>query len=103
MKQNNTNTFDTVTRFTETHQTKSQLKFDLPGLTASLKKLGVEGYFYLKQVEESIGTIYYTKFISPNLYMHMNNSRHINAINRFSSTFDDLILESRANEMVPFP
>lgn len=103
MQQNSIETFDTLSSVIEKPQTKNKESFNLPGLQNALNSKGLTGYFYLKQMEEGGETLYFSKFTSPNLFMHMNNSRNINLENLFSTDFLAQAIDERVFNMVPFP
>ena len=44
-----------------------------------------------------------SKFISPDLFMHMNNAKNINLSNHYSSKFKKEMIEKQKSIMVPFP
>lgn len=89
MHQNTSETFDIVNSFSESHEPTNDEKLDLTSLISGAKSADITGYFYLKEVTEGEDPIYYSKFISPDCFMHMNNSRNINLRNRFSAPFFD--------------
>ncbi|SDG62233.1 YcaO-like family protein [Pseudomonas abietaniphila] len=75
----------------------------IDGLISTLKCLKIEGYLYTKKIN-FFGNYYtFSKFLSPSLFLHMNNSKNINIRNLYSSTFLDKIIPSRQSVMVPFP
>ncbi|WP_157295674.1 YcaO-like family protein [Pseudomonas sp. GM78] len=78
-------------------------KLNIETLIRSLRTQNIEGYLYIKAVK--IDNIKYTfcKFISPSLFMHMNNSKNINIDNDYSASFLPAINEDRKEKMVPFP
>ena len=49
-----------------------------------------------------IGCVF-SKYVSPDLFLHMNNSQNINLSNKYSKEFAGAILQSRLEKMVPFP
>jgi hypothetical protein len=78
-------------------------RINIKSLTKSLKQQNIEGYLYIKATK--IDGIKYTfcKFISPSLFMHMNNSNNINLDNEYSAPFLSAVHEDRKKTMVPFP
>ena len=72
-------------------------------LLTSLKRHGFGGYLYIRPETIGTHTFYYCKFVSPDFFLHMNNSANINTSNKFSSAFQDRIIPSRRSVMVPFP
>lgn len=75
----------------------------MPDFLSVLKQLGISGYFYSK-IEEVNGVVgVFVKFVSPDLFLHMNNSKNFNLINQYSRAFELSILGSRLAVMVPFP
>lgn len=61
------------------------------------------GYIYLKMISTGDHFGYCSKFISPDFFMHMNNSRNINLSNLYSQPFLFEIQPDRKEQMVPFP
>ena len=80
---------------------------DAPLTTRSLieviRKKKLNGYLYMSSVIHGSCCGYFCKYISPNIFMHMNNSSHINMKNRYSQAFFDKIIPSQSDVMVPFP
>ncbi|EPC03228.1 hypothetical protein L861_23245 [Litchfieldella anticariensis FP35 = DSM 16096] len=64
---------------------------------------GISTYIYVKRTVVGDKHGYFSKLISPNMFMHMNTSRNINFKNVYSSAFENKIIQERINEMVPFP
>lgn len=77
--------------------------FSLEVFLSVLKKLGIMGYFYSKCSNVNGVSCVFTKYISPDLFLHMDNSKNINLKNRYSENFESSILSSRLETMVPFP
>ncbi|BCX67474.1 YcaO-like family protein [Pseudomonas izuensis] len=82
---------------------KSILDFSLTGLLLKLEEQGVDGYLYVNTVTINDSLYYFCKFVSPDLFLHMNNSKNINISNKYSESFIGQILTDRKNTMVPFP
>ncbi len=82
---------------------KTSHAFTLKGLLDTLKYKSIDGYFYLKPSRIEGKLCAFSKFISPQLFMHMDNSKHINMHNDYSKHFHDFILPDRQKIMVPFP
>jgi ribosomal protein S12 methylthiotransferase accessory factor YcaO len=78
-------------------------KITIESLIRSLKKQNIEGYLYLKRTKIDDTQYTFCKFISPSLFMHMNNSNNINLENDYSTPFLSAVLEDRKERMVPFP
>lgn len=78
-------------------------KFNADALLTILKALGIAGFVYLKPITINGVDHFASKFFSPDLFLHMDNSRNINLRNKYSESFYDLICESRKQSMVPFP
>lgn len=77
--------------------------FTLQGLLSVLKGLGVAGYFYSKySTVNGVGCLF-CRYLSPDLFLHMDNSGNINLINKYSKSFLASVLPSRLERMVPFP
>jgi hypothetical protein len=77
--------------------------FDLSGLLQTLADQNIEGYLYTAPIQVENRSYIGCKFISPSLFMHMDNSKNINISNSYSSRFSDIIDPSRKEKMVPFP
>lgn len=77
--------------------------FTVSGLLSVLNAQGVSGYFYASKSFLNGVDCIFCKFISPDLFLHMNNSKCINLKNKYSKAFATKILPSRAAKMVPFP
>ncbi|MDN4547991.1 YcaO-like family protein [Pseudomonas sp. C32] len=81
----------------------SSLEFNLSGLLAVLKSQRIDGYLYVKSLVIQNGLYFFCKFVSPDLFLHMNNSRGINFRNKYSERFMGQIFSDRKKIMVPFP
>ena len=77
--------------------------FDTSTLIATLSQIDIEGYLYTKMQSISGYHFTFSKFISPSLFLHMDNSKNINLNNKFSSDFLEDIYPDRLSTMVPFP
>jgi len=82
---------------------ESSLDFSLSGLLAALKSQQIDGYLYINSITMHSGMYFFCKFISPDLFLHMNNSRGINFRNKYSEKFMNQIFSGRKKIMVPFP
>lgn len=82
---------------------ESSLDFSLSGLLATLKSQQIDGYLYINSLAMHSGLYFFCKFVSPDLFLHMNNSRGINFRNKYSEKFSSQILSERKKIMVPFP
>lgn len=80
---------------------------DAPLTTRSIieviKRKRLDGYLYMSGITHQSCSAYFCKYISPNIFMHMNNSSHINMRNKYSVAFFDKIIPSQLDVMVPFP
>ena len=72
-------------------------------LITLLRKLQLDGYLYLSSISSAKRSLHYCKYISPHLFLHMNNASHLNIRNRYSSQFQRQIIPQQLNRMVPFP
>lgn len=104
----NCNTYESFKEITSCEagcRSTSQLarRFTTNELLNSLAHQKIQGYLYLKPSHIEDKRCVFCKFISPQLFMHMNNSRHINLDNDYSAIFQGDILPSRQTNMVPFP
>lgn len=96
-------TYQDVVDVLECGGRRSLQDFTVPDFLSVLKQLGISGYFYSK-IEEVNGVVgVFVKFVSPDLFLHMNNSKNFNLINQYSRAFELSILGSRLAVMVPFP
>lgn len=77
--------------------------FSLDVFLSVLKKLGILGYFYSTLSSVNGVNCVFAKYISPDLFLHMDSSKNINLKNRYSESFESSILSSRLETMVPFP
>lgn len=81
----------------------SRAGFTLSGFLSVLNDQGILGYFYARHsMVNGVGCIF-SKYVSPDLFLHMNNSKNINISNKYSKEFAGAILQSRLEKMVPFP
>lgn len=81
----------------------SEHRFDFLGLRSALSSEKITGYLYSNvSVVEGVRCVF-CKYISPDLFMHMNNAQGINIENKYSEVFKDSIVQDRLRVMVPFP
>jgi hypothetical protein len=78
-------------------------QFDFRVLLNALQVNDITGYIYFESVSSEGVDIFYSKFVSTDFFMHMENSRNINLDNGYSKRFCDKIIPSRRLVMVPFP
>lgn len=96
-------TYQEITDVLECGGVASQHPFTLPGFLSILKQLDILGYFYSRFEEvNGVGCVF-VKFVSPDVFLHMNNSKNFNLKNKYSRGFKSSILRSRLEKMVPFP
>jgi ribosomal protein S12 methylthiotransferase accessory factor YcaO len=103
LNQNVEDTFIEISDLIEQPISSSKAALNLGNLLSGISELGLDGYFYIRKTREHLGDVYYTKFVSPKMFMHMNNSAHINKENKFSSLFSHSAKSNRTTRMVPFP
>ncbi|WP_449431831.1 YcaO-like family protein [Pseudomonas putida] len=101
---NNYETFKTVSdiKVTELRKLDPQ-PLGTRSLISIIRQLDLNGYLYISQTQQNYSTIYFCKYVSPNIFLHMNNSRNFNLINTYSHDFLDSILPGQKLKMVPFP
>lgn len=102
---NDYNIFRNISDCTAQKNTRntSDHDFNFSGLRNTLIKRKISGYFYIKFREINEQSCIFSKFISPDLFMHMNNSQNFNLKNKYSSKFMERIIDSQTSIMVPFP
>ena len=93
----------TSVNFRGSDTSESSLEFNLSGLLAALKSQRIDGYLYVNSLVMQSGLYFFCKFVSPDLFLHMNNSRGINFRNKYSERFMGQIFSERKKIMVPFP
>ncbi|VVO65117.1 hypothetical protein PS854_00993 [Pseudomonas fluorescens] len=93
----------TSVRFRGSNTSESSLEFNLSGLLAALKSQRIDGYLYVDSLVMESSLYFYCKYVSPNLFLHMNNSRGINFHNKYSERFMGQVFSERKKIMVPFP
>lgn len=96
-------TYLEITDVVECEGLESEQKFTLSGLLMSLKQMNVCGYFYSRCERINGVDCIFVKYISPNLFLHMNNSQNFNLNNKYSMIFKSSIHSARLGNMVPFP
>lgn len=72
-------------------------------LLDTVRELNLNGYLYLSHIPIKNSNLYFCKYSSPNLFLHMNNASHLNIKNTYSSPFFNNIITSQLSKMVPFP
>ncbi|PRA53260.1 MULTISPECIES: YcaO-like family protein [Pseudomonas] len=77
--------------------------FDWCGLLGVLKARNIDGFFYVNSTDISGELYFFCKFVSPDMFLHMNNSEGINLVNKYSRSFTGEIIDLRRRVMVPFP
>lgn len=103
------NNYDTYRTITSVHSNASaspspfQQPLRLKSLLTDLTKHQALGYIYLKMIPAGDHFGYCSKFISPDFFIHMNNSQNFNLNNLYSQTFLHEIKKDREPRMVPFP
>jgi len=75
----------------------------LSSLLPVVRRLEINGYFYLASLPTKGPTLYFCKYLSPKLFLHMNNASNFNLENTYSAPFLDQVIKNRLTEMVPFP
>lgn len=104
IESNNYDTFKTINSISEKNfKSKNKKAFNTSSLLQPLIRNNINTFLYCKQIGINGNQGYVSKFISPDMFMHMNNSRNINIDNLFFNEFYDTIISSRRNIMVPFP
>ncbi|MBM9484929.1 YcaO-like family protein [Pseudomonas sp. ICBG1301] len=78
-------------------------EFSLEVFLSVLKNIDISGYFYVKCSTVNGINCAFSKYVSPDLFLHMNNSKNINLNNKYSKGFESSILSLRLERMVPFP
>ncbi|WP_296234581.1 YcaO-like family protein [Pseudomonas sp. UBA4617] len=68
-----------------------------------LRELQLDGYLYLSSMNSTKRNLHYCKYISPKLFLHMNNASHLNIKNSYSNQFQKQIIPQQLSKMVPFP
>lgn len=81
----------------------SEHEFSFLGLRSALNSEKITGYLYSSVSAVEGVRCAFSKYISPDLFMHMNNAQGINIVNKYSETFKDSIVQDRLRVMVPFP
>lgn len=80
-----------------------KLDFTLSGILSVLKRKDISGYFYSRRDKIGSARCVYSKYVSPDFFLHMNNSSSFNLKNKYSKSFESEIMPSRVGRMVPFP
>ncbi|MNM50331.1 YcaO-like family protein [compost metagenome] len=82
---------------------KNQAPLTTPNILSILNTRGLHSYIYLDTVSVNGSDFHACKFVSPSMFMHMNNAENININNLYSDNFNENIIDSRKSTMVPFP
>ena len=72
-------------------------------LIRRLRELKFDGYLYLSSMNSATRNLHHCKYISPHLFLHMNNAAHFNSQNSYSNQFQRQIIPRQLSRMVPFP
>lgn len=88
---------------TKGQEKKSNAGFTLDGILSVLKGENSSGYFYSRTSKINGFDCVFSKYVSPDLFLHMNNAKNINLVNKYSKGFESQVLSSRSKKMVPFP
>ncbi|WP_060515808.1 YcaO-like family protein [Pseudomonas sp. NBRC 111132] len=75
----------------------------LQNLLTTIRELEFNGYLYLSSTPYKQSNLYFCKYFSPNLFLHMNNASHLNIKNTYSEHFLNKIISRQLSRMVPFP
>ncbi|MFJ4157628.1 YcaO-like family protein [Pseudomonas sp. NPDC089752] len=81
----------------------SEAHLTLRNLLHAIRDLDLNGYLYLAPAHPRDACLYLCKYISPNIFLHMNNSNNLNIDNTYSAPFLHNIIASQLSHMVPFP
>jgi hypothetical protein len=102
---NSFQTYQTITEVECSNITPSPLssEFSISSLLGALNASNIIGYLYIKTIKIENNNYYLTKYVSTDLFLHMNNSQNINIDNTYSSSFRREIYSDRISTMVPFP
>lgn len=105
---NTFSTFENMAAAIESSEPAKSTALDKPdmsanGLVQALRKQNIEGYLYIKAIQHSGNQYTFCKFVSPSLFLHMNNAKNINMKNKYSDGFATDISPIRKTVMVPFP
>ncbi|WP_336335972.1 YcaO-like family protein [Pseudomonas putida] len=107
LKNNLHETYTDITTCIESSQNENNAANTLPltsaALIARLRELQFDGYLYLSSTHSTKRSLHYCKYISPHLFLHMNNASHLNIQNSYSNQFQKQIIPQQLNRMVPFP
>lgn len=72
-------------------------------LIDDIRATKLDGFLYLASMPTKQSTLYFCKYVSPNTFLHMNNSFALNTDNLYSGHFSRDIIPTRLATMVPFP
>ncbi|MFL1491335.1 YcaO-like family protein [Pseudomonas antarctica] len=96
-------TYQEITDVIECGGVGPEQRFTLSGFMTVLKRMGVSGYFYFRRERVNEVSCVFVKYMSPDLFFHMNNSKNFNLDNKYSEVFRNSVRFSRLDKMVPFP
>ncbi|GLH33315.1 hypothetical protein BR1R5_27020 [Pseudomonas sp. BR1R-5] len=85
-----------------THKERRTTPFTTKTLIYAIRNLRFNGYLYLSPPSQQ-SHLYICKYLSPNLFLHMNNAHHLNLENTYSRPFLNDVIISQLTRMVPFP
>lgn len=94
---------DSIVSLDDTKSQETNEELTLKNILHALDINGCHGYLYVKKIKTNTLSGTYSKFLSPNLFLHMDNSSHLNIKNIFSDKFAGKIIKSHLENMVPFP
>lgn len=101
---NSYETFKEISNFRITNESQQRMdNLNLQNIIKTFRQLNLEGYIYTKSICLFEKNYTFSKFISPSLFLHMDNSKNINIDNDYSKSFLTKISPSRKKIMVPFP
>ncbi|NWB92814.1 YcaO-like family protein [Pseudomonas agarici] len=102
---NNYQTFQNISTHIITHDENKHTShpFNFNGIRQAIIDQNILGYLYTKTRLLDGETCTVSKFISPDMFTHMDNSKNINTHNKYSFHFKKDIITERKSMMVPFP
>lgn len=101
------NTYETYAHISNTSawtkQATNPTPLTITALIKTIRALNLNGYIYLNNLCTDGNNTFFSKYISPNFFLHMNNASNINMHNAYSHEFVDKINPTQKTSMVPFP